>query len=624
MNIFNTVFFYQLKRSLRKVEITIFLIITVLAIFFIQYGKTKYLNTCENIEIFQKSENARVSQYVMYRQYGAFGSKAKYVPSPHCTLYNDCLIDGLTTSVNTAEKLDIYKPVKGNSFFIARSGYMTFLGFMLIFGFLLGLLYGYQSTKNKEYLKLFSNITGSQSKKLFWSLIFSRLIILNIAFLLIVAISFLSLLLSGINLFQWPFAAIALVIFLVISFSFALGAVIGSIKNPVRPYILGVVYFLSIVFIPFLAEMGNEANGASIESVLEFELDNLKTIMAVDKKLIDQYGSLKSNEPAPPEFIKAVKEAVKKEHGIIMDRENRLKNEMLNKINQDQALSALFPVLLYISTSKEISSQGGLSLVDFYSYCQQLKIDFINFYVNHRFPEDGTNSPDHIGRVENFIKDKENLFYAQSKLPGSFTLGVLVTLFYIIILFIITFRMNVKYIHPGKSLDKPDIDFEKENSLFAYCKNPQVKEDLFTSFKNDGQSICIDRFKIDPIEGPTNARSFFKYLCQLAGANEEKVKNYLSRINGDLNQRLSPDLLQKIYFCIKCSKEGLLYVFNDFFKNKSLEFERDFLPVLEQLHSEGKILYLGVEFYNVINVLSNIKIDRFNLYKIHWGKNTLR
>ena len=123
----------------------------------------------------------------------------KIEKSIYSTLFNDYAFNGLHASINIAERLNIYKSVKGQGFFIARSGYMTFCGIIMLFGVFTSLLYGYDTSKSKEYLKLLSEISGS--KQVFWALAISRILILNTVFLLLVGISLSTLLIDDINLF---------------------------------------------------------------------------------------------------------------------------------------------------------------------------------------------------------------------------------------------------------------------------------------------------------------------------------------------------------------------------------------------------------------------------------------
>lgn len=630
MNILKMTFVFELKRRLCRRDIIIFLIIAVIFFFSVHHGKNKYLNTIEGIKVFQEAERVKVNQYLLYRQYGAFGIQLLFVPSPYSTLFNDYAFNELHASVNIAERLNIYKSVKGQGFFISRSGFMTFCGIILLFGVFAALFYGYDAAKSKEYLRLLADISGS--KKVFWAVMVSRVIILNLAFLVLGGISLFSLLIEDINLFRPPLIFIAVVLSLLLTFFFALGGVIGSLKKLTRGVVLGAVYFLSVFLIPFLADLGGEINAAALDSLLKFDLKNLKTIMEIDRELINRHGSLKSTDPVSPEIVKAVKEAVKNEHQVISQREVWRKKEMLTKIRQQQTAALFFPVLLYLSTNKEISSHGGLSMVDFYSFGLQRKREFLDFYVKKRFPDQedqrrSKKNPDRISPVDHFVKNDEDLFYARSHLPNGFFWGTAVTLFYITVLLIILYQIQVKT--RKKNSKTPGVDFDKGKTLFALCRDEQVKGDILQLFQDQKNAACIDKITVDFHFNGIRADAVLEYLCGLASVDREKAVENLAKV--DFNHlstlKLSAEEILKFYAVVKISGEGSDYVIlDDFFKNSTRQFEEDFLKLLTGLEAGGKkILYLSCEmYYPKESPDGKINIENFNLFPLPFDKVTLR
>jgi hypothetical protein len=448
----------------------------------------------------------------------------------------------------------------------------------------------------------------------------------------LVGIPLVSLLIDDINLFHPPLIFIAVVLFLVLTFFFALGGVIGSLKKLTRLIVFGAVYFLSVGLIPFLADVSSEINTAAIDPLLKFDLKNLKTIMEIDKELIDKYGSLKGTDPVAPGIVKAVKAAVKDEHKIITQREVRRKKKILTKIRQQQTVSLFFPVLLYISTTKEISSHGGLSLVDFYSFSLKRKKEFLDFYVKKRFPnqyykDNREKKPDEIGPVENFVKTDEDLFYAQSHLPNGFLLGVVMTLFYMTVLFIILYRIHVKT--TKKDIKTPRVDFGTGKTLFALCRDEQIKCDIFQFFKGQRNTACIDRITVDFQFNGIRANAVLKFLCGLARVKKEKAVENLAKlgINHLSTLKLAEEEILKFYAVVKISGEYIDYIIlDDFFKNSTRQFEEDFLKLMVHLETgRKKILYLSCEMYYPKESLKRkIKIENFNLFPLPFDKVTLR
>ena len=309
-----------------------------------------------------------------------------------------------------------------------------------------------------------------------------------------------------------------------------------------------------------------------------------------------------------------------------------MKKKILTKIRQQHTTSLFFPVLLYISTNKEISSHGGLSLVDFYSFGQQRKSEFLDFYVKKRFPnhDDKDNSkktPGEIGPVEHFVNTDEDLFYAQSHLPNGFLLGVVMTLFYITVLFIILYRIHVKT--TKKDIKTPKVDFDTGKTLFALCCDEQIKYNIFQFFKGQKNAACIDKITVDFQFNGIRANAVLKFLCGLAPVRSEKVVENLAKvgINNLSTLKLSDEEILKFYAVVKISGEDIDYIIlDDFFKNSTRQFEEDFLTLLATLEAgRKKILYLSCEmYYPKESLKGKIKIENFSLFPLPFDKVTLR
>lgn len=526
MNKFNSIFILESKRLLRLTNIIIFFVISVILILIVQHGKNRYVKSLDNIDAFQNTEDTKVSQYVLYRQYGAFGIRLLFIPSPFSVLYNDYVFDVLLSRVNISEELNIYKPIKGKSFFISRAGFMNFAGIILFLGCFLALFFGSNTTNEKEFSKYQASINRN-SIKVFWPLVLSRITIFNLAFLVLILIPLFILQISNINLLCTPLVYILLVSVLLNIFLFGVGCIIGFLNRSIKWVVFGIVYFAFVFFIPFLADTSQEIATGGIESVFKFDLINLKTIMEADRKLIDKFGSRKSNEDVPPEIVEEVMTASENVHGKVDNRESRRKNEMLEDIKQHQKRLSYFPVLFYLSVIKEVSGQGGFTFIEFYSFGQQRKQEFINFYLDKRFK--GKNKPDQIGTVENFVKSDENLFYAKSRLPYFFWGGVLISFLYIFGVYYISYLMFKKQLigDPG-DLRGLIIDIKPGRLNLLLTGDEGLKNQVFNFLRGKGKSfvkIFIDGEEIEPgdirfvhlfdtekLPGDITARALYKFL----------------------------------------------------------------------------------------------------------------
>jgi len=201
------------------------------------------------------------------------------------------------------------------------------------------------------------------------------------------------------------------------------------------------------------------------------------------------------------------------------------------------------------------------------------------------------------------------------------------TLFYITVLLIILYQIQVK---TGKKNSKtPKIDFDTGKTLFALCRDEQVKGDIFRFFQGQKNAACIDKITVDFHFNGTRANVVLEYLCGLASVEREKAVENLAKVgfNHLSTLKLSAEEILKFYAVVKISREGSDYIIlDDFFKNSTRQFEEDFLKLLAGLEARGKkILYLSCEMYYPKESLDGkINIENFNLFPLPFDKVTLR
>jgi len=621
MKTFRQVFIIEAKRLFIRRNLLLILAFIILLVFFIRDGISNYESILENKKVFQKIEETKVKQYILYTQYGASGITLLYIPSPFSVLFYDSVFDGLFSNVNTSKRLDINKSFKGSNFFIEKSGYMSFLGLILIFGVLFGLIYGNDTTKNKDYLKFLSSI--SSPKKIFFATFISRIFHLNFAFMVLVGVSILYILMNNINLFYVPLIFVILGIILVISFFFALGCNIGKLKRKsFRIIVMAAVYFLSVFFVPHLVDKVSQVNAVDIDPLYNYELVNLKLIMSLERRLIDKFGIYKSGNIASKEIISAVKDTLNNEHKKIRERENRMKSQISNKIKKRQIISSFFPTLFYISEIREICTPDGLNFIDFYSFSQKRKKQFIDFYVDKKFL-----SKSKPGHVESFIKGDENIYYAKNH-TGIFWPGIIVTLFYVFLLFLLNYKIHNKRF---KTIEykKPEIEFkEGQDSVFVLCKDRKLKDEIFRYYEQQ-DAICLDKinttdFQFDGI----NVEYMFNYFCRISGVDKEIAGENLALLGITDLKRESHDheTILKIYAAIKIAADREFIVLNDFLKRESRKLEENVFELLTASEKRGKkIIYLSTEmYYTKMSLDEKINVERIVTLPLLMDKITIR
>jgi ABC-type multidrug transport system permease subunit len=630
MNLLKSVFYFELKRRLRRRNVLIFFAILLTLLYFVNDAKDRYTKTVDNTEVFQKKEDLKISQYYLYTQYGTYGISILFIPSPFSTLNHDPNFEELLSNVNTVEKLEIYKPLKGRNFFSNKSDIMIFSGFILFIGIFFALLYGVDSVKNKPYLRFLSSL--STPGKLFWASSISRILLLIMAYFILLGFSLLWLLLHDVNLFQPQILSlITPAIILIISFFF-FGCMIGSPKNKsTRLITFGLIYFLSIILIPGLADKYTQDDADEIEPLFPFELRNLELVMNVERRLYDQFGLSKSGKKASPELLTKIKEALDNEFERIFAREEKMMAHILEKIKHRHTVSCFFPVLFYNSVNTEVSSCGDLSFIDFYIYSEQIKKEFLNFYVKKKFLQESK-----PGQVESFVKKDENLFYAQSHLPYRFWFGILFNLIIYVgaagIGAFFCFKRSLRPTPDKNSTEKADIklksgedyhvdtdDYAAEDHIYNTTagKTKGFKGQISIDNKNIVTSEKLDTVYIcSPADIPPEVKvidllRLFKGLLKLS---KEQINELKSGNCKDVLDRLfaglSPDLQLKLLFKIGCLKDGKVYMLHDLINKCTNEYIKEFAEDIKILKAANAIIL----YFKDSTLAKPLKVDHHIVY----------
>jgi hypothetical protein len=432
----------EMKRRLRPREIVIFIVVLLIVLFFLDSGIARYGENLESRRAFQTSENRYVKSYALYTQYGTYGIRLLFIPSPFAVLYSEPVFNGLLANVNSGDRFTIYKELKGKSYFVVKSDFMTFLGIILLAAAVLCTMYGYYTPVKRNYWRFLSNF--SSPARLFFALVLARILVMMCAFLVLLAASLAWLRIHRVNLFHPHLLFLLLLIFLVMVYFFCAGMVIGSLKHKLtRGVALAGLYFVSFILFPMLLELHTQAGVSGLESQFAFELRNLELIMNVERRLNERFGKFKSGGIAPPDLVNSIKGALDREFKILFRREQRHREELRARIEARHRAAWLYPVLFYQVGVEEVSSCGGLSYLDFSRFCQQRKKEFIDFYVRKKFLKSSR-----AGDVENFIKGDENLFYAGSHLPYGAWFGVLISCLYLVLGLMLSYRRFLRLLAP--------------------------------------------------------------------------------------------------------------------------------------------------------------------------------
>jgi len=620
-----SILYFELKHAVNKRNGLVFFAIAIILQIFLQVGKTNYNDILESNKTFQRQEQQKTSSYAHNVQYGSFGIWIKFIPDVKSIFYFDSTCDNLLCNANSTYVFNTYTPFKGRRLFAYRSHFLNFSAMFFLLGALACLIYGEETTVRKDYLNFISNLTGS--KKAFWFTVTARLMILFLATLVLYAISVLPLLVfDGINLFKTTFTGL-LVIILVFFFFFSIGCLVGLKKSKfTRGLILGAVYFIMAILLPWLMGLYGELSAKDMPSLIEFDYQNFDVLMQEEENQVKDHGPSIVNKVQGEDAIKDFKKKMRKMKKIFRSNEDSLKSQSIDKIKAQKTISSLIPTLFYFSTWESSSSIGADSYIDFHTYCQELKDGFTDFITDNTFEgKDQTISKN----VVNFIKGDEDLFFSKPKLPYNFWLGVFLTPFYTVIILFLTFGILKKRMKVSAPSENYLIENEKYNPIFVLCETKAIKEDIFNQYKNQDNTVCLEKISTDDFQFyGIKPHDLFRQFCQLNGGYEKKAQDNLE-LMGIRNLKGLPEteeILLKIYAAVATAADFDKIVINDFLKKESREFENSFVNLLTSLETSGKkVIYLSCQMkQHSIRLEETIKIKGFEAFPLNFQNDSLR
>jgi hypothetical protein len=621
MKIFKPVLNFESKRFLCKRNSILVLILVLLSLGFLQYGIIEYKDILRRKEKFKEIEKIKVEKFINYRQYGTYGFRLLFVPSPISIFFiNSGFIHDMTSYVDAGERLKLYLPLKGKNIFkMIRSNFTDFSGIILFFGTLLSILYGFDTFRGKEYMKFLSSL--SSFRKVFFSMLISRVFILFLIFLSIISCALLLALVNGlfipVDKFLFYFI---LMIFLVSLFFFLLGTVFSKIKSiTIALTTIMSFWFVLLYFIPTSINIFIASRADLITPIYELELNKLKIIMDFEKKSIEKAGIFKSGDYVSDKKREAIFGYLNNEFVRIHSLEDKMRNQMKKNKSLFQKISCFFITTFFISLNNEISSKGYENLLEFYVYIQNNKKRFSKRIMDRVYFSNFSN-------VESFIKGDSNIYNSKSCLPNYFMLGLFVNLFIISsILFLslngfkyLLFKVadieinntnmqNVKF--KSKEFKVFHVEGEMFNNQLFYIlsgKSEKIRNMKYKYkvklFINDvdmtDKSAKIDFLylcRIEHIPGEIKIQHFFDLITSMMDVSNKNMKKIKSIFNINLFKKKRFKQLKKyeagqIMLAILAMKKHSIYMINDAARGMSIDFAIHLKERMETLKEEGALV----------------------------------
>lgn len=426
MPCFRPIFLFESGRFFLRKKIAIIFVILLISLSSGQKGIKENNLTTDKIKEFQNIEVQKFNAMNNYDTISHIGSRILFMPAPVAIFFtNPPVMTEISARINTVANLDISSNCQSKSIFITDTLLsLRFSNVVFFLGTLAALLFGFQSMKDKEYLKFIARINSR--KRVYLAIFFSRYILIVISFLFIFSCTVLLAIIEGIPL-SWA-DIISLIPFLVASlllllFCLAIGTIPGHWVKKGGLAIILLLWAVIAIAIPLGIAAINEDNADAIPSSNKLFGDKLKVSTDFEKMAAQKYGKFKDHTRVS---ARKVIEIYWDDHYPQMDNlEDSFKNEMKQVNKKNNALAICFPTTFYHLTTVESSSRGFQGFMDFYDYLQDLRRNYLRFWLNHVFYADPK-------ILVNFIEGDMNIFKSKSRLPENYNAGILITLFYIL------------------------------------------------------------------------------------------------------------------------------------------------------------------------------------------------
>jgi ABC-type Na+ transport system ATPase subunit NatA len=620
MKTFSSFFLLELKRLYSKRNIVVFLLFFLLCQYLVQVRINEYKLKLENKAEFHEIERTNGEKFMNYSQYGTFGFRLMFIPPVISAFFsNSAVISELTAFVDSGVRLRIYNSLLGKNLFSDRSGgFKDLAGIILLFGTLIALYFGYDSFRYKEYIKFISSL--SSTKPAFFSILFSRLILLNLNFLFIILFSLILMRINGLHLSLNEYINFSVFIFLTVlllSFFLVVGAIIGCSKSNINAIVAIISVWVALAFLApgIVTNIVNQRAGR-IESDFKVEMDKLQQLIDFENRAIAQAGHFNpKNANSDPERH-LVESYWNKEFKEIQNLEKKRNMETLKNAKSFQIFSIFAPTTFYIAMNNEISGLGYGSFSDFYQYTQNLREKFIHYYLQKIFYSNDT-------KVETFVKNDENIFVSKSRIPSTILFGIILNLLYLAVLFHFSFHRFRKYIfglpdQRYQELKELEMELMTGKTVVLLTADNGISGQLYNFFTGhdngfegvvmlDEEDMAADGNREDflylcrpeEIPGDIKVGDFVKFFSRLLYVSKrENAQMYLDlqldTLEGKLFSQLNDAQKGRILMTAAIKKMSAIYMIHDLARGMPVDFVMEFIDVLNRVKEDGAaILYLS-------------------------------
>lgn len=431
---------FEWRRLFAEKKNLIFLgFIALFSAYFTWSGLNEFRQFQVEKEIFIKFEKEKISQIVNYSQYGAFGFRLLYEPSPlNLFFVNSSVLQDVESNIDSLEAIKIESSFKGKKLFLKRGYFKDFAGIPFIFGSLFMLYMGHLALVGPAYLRFMSE--RMPLKRFYRLTTAARLFWLDLFFVSLGLGLFFLVRLGGV-FFSRPekkiFLLYLLFLVLLLDFIYLLGQWTTVLLSFRKIFFLWffIVWFICIFLLPEFNRISVFNQSLVLESAEKVNLDKFRTLMALEQRFRDY---LKVNQSTPLDQLRQMQKKfavqfLSNSYMVNTGLETKYQRDVEKVIAGHERQSVLFPTTFYQFLTGEASGKGFYGYLDFMEYIMKLRNRFMQFYMKKRYEDNNS-------VVESFVRGDENIYRSRSRLPDTYWFGVLVTMLYGGVLYFLAFR----------------------------------------------------------------------------------------------------------------------------------------------------------------------------------------
>ncbi|MCX6581479.1 MAG: hypothetical protein NT166_15000 [Candidatus Aminicenantes bacterium] len=477
----------------------------------------------KELEITNRLEKLKAEQFNEYVPYSVYGIRLFTMPSPLNFLSIFKIDSGLIAAVDSGTALKIYETKKEYNILPDPSDWLlNFTGMLIIFGYLLVMLLGYEAFNDVKELR--SLCTLKNYSQAFATRILSRMIFITVVLICLALSVYFLTWANGLSIPGFYFLIYWGLAILVINFPLFMGTVSGALKSRLKRITCFVCLFLSVTLLSLFIIVKLVKGFSNNISEPQTEFDKVKILMAFERAGINRFGDVRSGE----EFNNLVKSYLDNQLLILEDIERKHKQDIVDRVDLFKTLSCLVPSTFFLTTVNELCGNGYDTYFGFYGLTEEMKSGFIKFF----FEKEYFTKPV-PGKVESFIKGDENIYRCRSSLPSNLWAGIILTLLYSVGLIALTHYFTYKKVFPVKQKleDEDNVHtFIRQGEPNTFFTNSElVKAKLYNHFSGkeklkgdigfipDGELDSMEKapfFYLGPVScfkhiSPTNLHLFF-------------------------------------------------------------------------------------------------------------------